>query len=212
VLALERARRREEVTPSLTDTLCTRCALCCDGSLFADVELAGRAEITRLEVLGLEIEDGDEGALLPLPCAALEGRRCGIYPHRPECCRTFECRLLQDVRRGAVRVERAQEHIAAALGRIARVRALMAQLGFRRGRLPLRERCAEALSRNAKGVPEASRKRAELESEMSALEALIRKVFLGGRLPNAVGADPGGPGRHGPGTSDARLSSSIQRA
>src|SRR5437773_9919953 len=87
--------------PSLTDILCTRCALCCDGSLFADVELAGRAEATRLEVLGLEIEDGDEGALLTLPCAALAGRRCGIYPHRPECCRTFECRLLQEVRRGA---------------------------------------------------------------------------------------------------------------
>jgi hypothetical protein len=177
--------------PSLTDTLCTRCALCCDGSLFADVELAGRAEATRLEVLGLEIEDGDTGALLSLPCAALEGRRCGIYPHRPECCRTFECRLLQDVRRGAVSVERAGEQIAEALGRIARVRALMAQLGYRRGRLPLRERCAEALAKDANAAPDAKRKRAELEAEMSALEKLIRKTFLGGRLSNAVGTDPG---------------------
>jgi Fe-S-cluster containining protein len=177
--------------PSLTDTLCTRCALCCDGSLFADVELAGRAEATRLEVLGLEIEDGDTGALLSLPCAALEGRRCGIYPHRPECCRTFECRLLQDVRRGAVSVERAGEQIAEALERIARVRALMAQLGYRRGRLPLRERCAEALARDTNAHPEVSRKRAELEAEMSALEKLIRKTFLGGGSSNAVGTDPG---------------------
>ena len=85
--------------PSLTDTLCTRCGLCCDGSLFADVELAGRAEATRLEVMGLEIEDDDTaGGLLLLPCGALRGRLCSIYPHRPECCRTFECRLLQDVR------------------------------------------------------------------------------------------------------------------
>ena len=28
----------------LTDTLCTRCGLCCDGTLFAEVELAHRAE------------------------------------------------------------------------------------------------------------------------------------------------------------------------
>ena len=165
--------------PSLTDTLCTRCALCCDGSLFADVELAGRAEATGLEVLGLEIDDDDaDGALLLLPCRALQGRRCGIYAHRPQCCRTFECRLLQDVRRGAVSVERAGEHIAEALKRIGRVRELMAQLGQRDERLPLREGCAEALAREAGANPEVNRKRTELEAEMSAVEGLIRKTFL----------------------------------
>jgi hypothetical protein len=39
--------------PSLTDTLCTRCGLCCDGSLFADVELASGGEASALEVMGL---------------------------------------------------------------------------------------------------------------------------------------------------------------
>jgi hypothetical protein len=170
---------REEVKPSLTDTLCTRCALCCDGSLFADVELVGIAEATRLEVMGLEIEDDDPG-LLSLPCAALKGRRCGIYPHRPECCRTFECRLLQDVRGGAVSVERAGEQIAEALERIGRVRALMGQLGYRGSRLPLRERCAEALAKDANATPDVKRKRAELEAEMSAVEELIWTTFLGG--------------------------------
>jgi uncharacterized protein len=106
---------------SLTDTLCTRCGLCCDGSLFADVELAGHAEATTLEILGLEIDDDDaDGALLLQPCRALQGNRCGIYAHRPECCRTFECRLLQDVRRGAVGVERARVQIARTRKRIRR--------------------------------------------------------------------------------------------
>ena len=165
--------------PSLTDTLCTRCGLCCDGSLFADVELAGRAEATGLEVLGLEIEDDDgDGALLLLPCRALRGRLCSIYPHRPETCRTFECRLLQDVRRGAVSVERAGEQISEALKRIRRVRELLGQLGQRGARLPLRESCAEALARDAGGDPEVNRKRAELEAAMFGVEELVQKTFL----------------------------------
>src|SRR5947207_12631719 len=106
--------------PIPTDALCTHCGLCCDGSLFADVELASTDEAAALEVMGLEIEDADakDGALLLQPCRALKGKRCSIYPHRPDCCRTFECRLLQQVRRGAVSLERARQKIARALQRI----------------------------------------------------------------------------------------------
>ena len=164
---------------SLTDTLCTRCGLCCDGTLFADVELSGRPEATGLEILGLEVEDGDAGGpLLVQPCRALRGRRCSIYPHRPACCRTFECRLLQDVRRGAVSVGRAQEHIAHALERIGRVRELLAQLGQRDEGLPLKERCADALALEAGADPGARRKRNELGAAMSAVERLVRATFL----------------------------------
>ena len=167
------------MTRSLTDTLCTRCGLCCDGSLFADVELAGRAEATRLEAMGMEIEDDDaSGAQLSQPCMALEGRRCAIYEHRPECCQTFECRLLQDVRRGAVGVDRAKEQITEALKRIGRVKGLLAHLGQHDERLPLGERCSEELAKDADANPEVNRKRTELEAAMSAVERLIRKTFL----------------------------------
>src|ERR1051325_4644144 len=162
--------------PSLTDTLCTRCGLCCDGSLFADVELSGREEATVLEVMGLEIEDDDAGGgLLVQPCRALQGKRCGIYPHRPECCRTFECRLLRDVRRGTVGIERARGHIAEALKQIGRVKELAVELGQRDERLPLKERCDEASAN-----PTLERKRAELEAGMAAVEGLLRRTFLGG--------------------------------
>jgi hypothetical protein len=165
----------------LTDTLCTRCGLCCDGSLFADVELTGRAEATQLESLGLEIEDdGPNGALLLQPCLALQGKRCGIYAHRPECCSTFECRLLQDVRRGTVDVERAKEQIAVVRMRIRRVRNRMARLGQHDGRLPFSESCAETLARDPSPVPQVNRTRAELETAMTAVEELLRRVFLGG--------------------------------
>jgi len=167
--------------PSLTDTLCTRCGLCCDGSLFGDVELVGQAEATRLEIMGLEIEDNQaDGDLLVQPCAALQGRRCGIYAHRPKCCRTFECRLLQDARRGAVTIDRAADHIAEALKRIRRVKELLAQLGQRDDRLPLKERCTEVLAGEAEAPREVNRKRAELEAAMSAAETSIRKTFLDG--------------------------------
>jgi uncharacterized protein len=169
--------------PSLTDRLCTRCGLCCDGSLFADVELSGPTEAAGLEVMGLEIEEDDaDGGLLVQPCAALQGKRCGIYAHRPECCRTFECRLLQDVRRGAVTVERAGEHIAEALKRVGRVRELAAALGQRDGRLSLKERYAEALALadEAVATPALNRRRVELEAEMAAVEELTRQRFLGG--------------------------------
>jgi uncharacterized protein len=167
------------MTPSLTDTLCARCGLCCDGSLFADVELAGGAEARRLEALGLAIEDDEaDRALLSQPCRALRGTRCGIYADRPECCRTFECRLLQDVRIGSVSLERAQRRIVEALTRIGRVKALIATVG-RRGRgLPLAESCAETLAGDADADPRRSRKRAELERAMAAVEKSIGATFL----------------------------------
>jgi hypothetical protein len=175
-------RHPGRMTPSLTDTLCARCGLCCDGSLFADVELAGRAETTRLEVLGLAIEDdGSNRALLPQPCSALRGTRCGIYADRPECCRTFECRLLQDVRRGVVSVDHAKERIVETLTRIGRVKTLLAAVG-RRGRgLPLAESCAETLARDADAKPRTSRKRAELQRAMAAVEKSIATTFLAER-------------------------------
>lgn len=167
--------------PSLTDRLCTHCALCCDGTLFADVELAGRKEATGLEAIGLEVEDDDgDGALLVLPCRALQGKRCGIYVHRPQCCRTFECGLLQNVRRGAAGVEQAERHIADALARVGRVKTLLAQLGHRAESLSLKERVADALAKDAGTSLKSDRTRAELEAEMSALEMLILRTFLGG--------------------------------
>jgi hypothetical protein len=45
---------------SLTDALCTRCGFCCDGTLFADVELASKNETSALEGLGLDVEHGEK--------------------------------------------------------------------------------------------------------------------------------------------------------
>jgi Fe-S-cluster containining protein len=164
------------MAPPLTDTLCTTCGLCCDGTLFADVELSGRAELVRLEIMGMDTEEETRHTgLLSQPCAALRGTRCGIYAHRPKCCRVFQCHLLQNAERGAVTVERALQEIANAREQIRQLRAMLARLGNRDDDLPIKERCAETLAAEA-GTPQA---RADLEAAMATLENTIWNSFLG---------------------------------
>jgi uncharacterized protein len=167
------------MTPLLTDTLCTTCGLCCDGTLFADVELVGQAEVARLEIMGMDVEDeGRNTGLLSQPCAALRGTRCGIYAHRPKCCRVFECHLLQNAERGAVTVERALEQIADTQEQIRHVRSLLDRLGNHDDDLPIKERSAETLAAEG-GTSEAIKDRADLEAAMAKLENTIWNTFLG---------------------------------
>lgn len=164
----------------LTDTLCTRCGLCCDGTLFGDVELTGPREATRLEILGLEVDTDDaDSELLALPCGALRGTRCSVYSQRPRCCRTFECRLLHDARRGTVAVDEALARIAEARAQAECVKTLLAGLETRRGAgLPLAERVADAIATKSAGSPAAARRQGELKMAMAALARTIRTTFL----------------------------------
>ncbi len=164
----------------LTDTLCTRCGLCCDGTLFGDVELTGPAEAARLEILGLDVDTDDADAeLLALPCAGLRGTRCSVYAHRPQCCRTFECRLLQETQRGVVTTELALVRIAEARVQLRRVKALLSKMEARPVRLPLAERVADAIADASGGSPAATRRSAALEAAMVVLTRTTRTTFLG---------------------------------
>ncbi len=163
----------------LTDTLCTRCGLCCDGTLLGDVELTGPAEAARLELLGLDVDTDDaDTELLALPCAALRGTRCGIYTQRPQCCRTFECTLLRNAERGAVSVERALDQIGEARAQVQQVKALLARVEMRPARLPLEERVDDALAAPAGRSSATAGHRAALESAMAVLARTIRTTFL----------------------------------
>ena len=167
------------VTPLLTDTLCTKCGLCCDGTLFADVELVGQAEIARLEIMGMDIENEPRNmGVLSQPCSALRGTRCGIYAHRPKCCRVFQCHLLQNAQRGAVTVDRALEQIANTREQIRQLRAMLDRLGNHDEDLPIKERCDETLAKEG-GTPSEIKGRADLAAAMTALENTIWNSFLG---------------------------------
>ena len=168
---------------SLTDILCTRCGLCCDGTLFADVELAPRDDTGALEVLGLEVEDDDDRPgrkLLLQPCAALRGRRCGIYPYRPQCCRTFECQLLSSVRQGTLELNTAAAQLTKVLAAIAAVQERLTSLAPVPESLPIRERVAAVLEATEGDTrPAMVRTRGELEAAMTALGKQLNKTFLG---------------------------------
>ena len=127
----------------LTDTLCTRCGLCCDGTLFGDVELTGQREATRLEILGLDVDADDaDTELLALPCGALRGYpvqrfmrsgRSVVGRSNAGCCPERPARHAWSVRAGL------SNTIAGARAQVQRVKTLLAGVEPRRGlRLPLR--------------------------------------------------------------------------
>src|SRR5688500_4982323 len=125
--------------------LCVQCGLCCDGSLFSEVELASDMEAADLEPHGLNVDDGDEDepAVLNQPCGALCGSRCSIYAQRPECCRTFECKLLKDFKRGLVSRDAAAARIENLRGQLRAIGKLLHAVNASAD-LPLQERYYEA--------------------------------------------------------------------
>jgi len=114
----------------------------------------------------------------------LRGTRCGIYAHRPKCCRTFECHLLQSAQSGAVSVERALELVALAREQIRQVRTLLGRLGNRDEDLPIKERCQETLAADGGATSETIKGRSDLDAAMAALEKTIWNTFLGSGQPH----------------------------
>lgn len=89
--------------------LCTRCGLCCDGTLF------GYAVVTDDEVrrlrhrLPLVLGSGNLEPHFELRCVALGPRGCDVYGERPSTCVNYACKLLSRLRRGEVTLDAAIE-------------------------------------------------------------------------------------------------------
>jgi uncharacterized protein len=103
--------------------LCPNCGLCCDGTLFADVELRASDDAKRLAKLGLSLKKkGRIKLAFTQPCACFDGKLCEIYGERPKHCRLFECGLLKKVNAGEMKASEA-------LRKIAKVKVLVKTLG-----------------------------------------------------------------------------------
>ena len=138
-------------------SLCERCGLCCDGTLFQAVPI----DETEAARLGSRIERCAEG--MRQPCRALQGCSCLVYVERPQTCRTYRCRALQEVEAGGTTVDEALEFVANV---VERRRALAELMGLEDDR--------EAL--------QLARRRAKVgsltEEQQTALDRLARLLLI----------------------------------
>jgi hypothetical protein len=128
------------------DQLCPKCGLCCNGVLFADVELRKGDDAKRLVELGLLLENKDRKQAFAQPCACFDGRLCRVYAERPVRCRTFECGLLKRVQTGELDADAALKKIAQAKRQVEKVCTLLRRMGSDDERLALSERYVRAMS------------------------------------------------------------------
>jgi len=126
--------------------LCPQCGLCCNGVLFADVELQKGDDARRLAALGLSLVKKERQTAFFQPCAGFDGKLCRIYPERPVRCRTFECALLKQAQAGTMDVKAALKTIAEARRRTDKVRGLLRDLGQKDEGLALTKRYVQVMS------------------------------------------------------------------
>lgn len=162
------------------EQLCPHCGLCCDSTLFADVELGKGDDSRRLLQLGLPVGAKTKTKLAcPQPCAAFDGCRCRVYAERPGRCRQFECGLLKRVNAGELKPAPALKKIRAARALAEKVRSLLRACGQHDEPLPLTLRYAAAMSAAMDlSVESEADRRGELMLAVNDLMQLLQRDFL----------------------------------
>lgn len=119
------------MNPIDANSLCRECGLCCNGVIFADVQLRPADNAARLRALGLAFAQKSKVGIEKFKqrCAAFGGCKCNIYSERPTYCREFECLLLKSVKAGEVKIDEARRVIRSALRQAETVKKLLRLLG-----------------------------------------------------------------------------------
>jgi len=129
------------------EQLCPNCGLCCDSTLFADVELRKGDDAKKLEKLGLSLHrKGKKKIAFAQPCACFDGKFCKIYADRPKRCRLFECGLLKKVGADEITTAAALKKISAAKVLREKVKDLLRSSGQRDEQLALTKRYTQIMS------------------------------------------------------------------
>ena len=152
--------------------------MCCNGVLFYGVTLQPRDSAKVLAGLGLKLKQKRRQTLFLQPCPAHRADSCAIYEQRPERCRKFSCRQLEQMEAGAIRFAEAEEKVAQALAGVARVRTLLAAAGEKNLRRSLAVRSSGVLEQQPDpGDADLLRLHEDLRQEMEALETLLENHF-----------------------------------
>ena len=159
--------------------LCPNCGLCCDSTLFADVELRAGDDAKRLKQLGFALESKGRGKLaFAQPCACFDGKFCTVYADRPKRCRTFECGLLKRVGADELGASAALRKISEAKVLAGKVRKLLRALGQDDERLALTKRYAQVMSAPVDLSENNSELRGELMLAVNELMRQLQRDFL----------------------------------
>ncbi len=162
------------------EQLCPNCGLCCDSTLFADVELRAGDDAKTLKKLGLSLEKKGRGKMaFAQPCACFDGKLCGIYQARPKRCRTFVCGLLKRAETDEMSAGAALKKITEAKKRAEKVRGLLRQTGSTDEATPLTHRYSEAMAAPMDMADEHdAERRGELMLAVNDLMNLLQRDFL----------------------------------
>jgi len=110
--------------PLLADQhLCTRCGMCCDGTLFEYVEV-NESERQQLAPL-FALHPGAKGPVFHQPCPHALHQRCTVYEVRPETCRKYRCKTLIALDSGEISPQEATRRVDEALHTRETVRPLL---------------------------------------------------------------------------------------
>jgi Fe-S-cluster containining protein len=89
-------------------------------------------EVARLQALDLPVvvrRAANTLACLRQPCSAYQEGKCRVYADRPQYCREFECRLLQEVKSGRTTFDQARRTISDARRKVEKILRLFRKLG-----------------------------------------------------------------------------------
>jgi len=184
---------------SAGEELCLACGLCCDGTLFGHVRLGAQDDPRKLKALGLPVSTSRSEPPINRfrqPCSALcADRRCRVYTDRPTQCRTFECRVFQDLRAGRLDPEAARRRVIQARRRASRVRALLRKLGDTDEHHSLDQRFRKAHLRMESGLVDAAEADlfAQLTQAVHALHLLAHDAFYTRPAENRLPRRPSCP-------------------
>ena len=160
--------------------LCPNCGLCCNGVLFADVELRKGDDVQRLAELGLPLEKKGRQQAFAQPCVCFDGTLCRVYAERPVYCRAFECGLLKGVQAGELEAKTALKTIAETQRLAEKVRGLLRRLGQNDEQLALNRRYAQVMREpvDLSGPEDAVELRGELMLAVNDLMQALQRDFL----------------------------------
>jgi len=160
------------VSAEITQSLCSNCGMCCDGTLFHSVILQPTDSPRTLSSLGLTLKRKPGGTTFRQPCSAHQNNQCAIYENRPQRCRLFNCQQLLRVASGEITQSAAQETIASTRGKRNQVIEKIERLTETNPNQGLTQRFAVALANTAPSL-----ERTELEAAMTELQAILEKEF-----------------------------------